>query len=88
MKYGIFSLSQIPLYKFSVCKKGKQKDATCTLDCNNPWNALTKGLYLYTRTVKMFIINLIVRKSPPPSPKVCPCAQLVNKKNKKWQVNY
>ena len=42
------SLSQIPVLNFSVCKKGKQKDATCTLDCNNPKMPLhTKGLYLY-----------------------------------------
>ena len=26
------SLSQIPVLNFSVCKKGKQKKATCTLD--------------------------------------------------------
>ena len=63
------SLSQIPVLNFSVCKKGKQKDATCTLDCNNPKMPLhTKGLY--TKAVKMFIINLTVRKSlsPPPPP--------------------
>ena len=30
------SLSQIPVLIFSVCKKGKQKNDTCTLDCNNP----------------------------------------------------
>ena len=34
------SLSQIPVLNFSICKKGKQKTATCTLDCNNP-RALT-----------------------------------------------
>ena len=42
------SLSQIPVLIFSVCKKGKQKNDTCTLDCNNPKVPLhTKGLYLY-----------------------------------------
>ena len=39
------SLSQIPVLIFSVCKKGKQKNDTCPLDCNNPKNP--KGLYLY-----------------------------------------
>ena len=29
---GMASLSQIPILNFSVCKKGKQKKATCTLD--------------------------------------------------------
>ena len=63
------SLSQIPVLNFSGCKKGKQKNATCTLDCNNPNVPLhTKGLYLNTRAVKTFIINLIVRKSLPPPP--------------------
>ena len=42
------SLSQIHVLIFSVCKKGKQKYDTCTLDCNNPKVPLhTKGLYLY-----------------------------------------
>ena len=44
------SLSHIPVLNFSVCKKGKQKDATSTLDCNNPIPKKplhTKGLYLY-----------------------------------------
>ena len=61
------SLSQIPVLNFSVCKKGKQKNATCTLDCNNPKVPLhTKGLYLNTRAVKMFIINCKKIFTPPP----------------------
>ena len=62
------SLCQIPVLNFSVCKKGKQKDVTCTLDCNNPKMPLhTKGLYLYKSSENVYIINLIVRKSSPPS---------------------
>ena len=61
------SLSQIPVLHFSVCKKGKQKNATCTLDCNNPKVPLhTKGLYLNTRAVKFFIINCKKTFTPPP----------------------
>ena len=56
------SLSQIPVLHFSLCKNGKQKDAPCTLDCNNP---KMPKVFIYTRAVKMFIINLIVRKSSP-----------------------
>ena len=40
-------------------------------------------VFIYTRAVKMFIINLIVRQSspppPPPAPKVGLRAQLINK---------
>ena len=65
------SLSQIPVLNFSVCKKGKQKNATCTLDCNNP-NFLKcpyiPKVFIYTRAAKMFIINLIVRQSSPHHP--------------------
>ena len=76
------SLSQIPVLNFSVCKKGKQKHATC----NNRTVTILKCLYIpkvfiYTRAVKMFIINLIVRKSsppPPPKKKVSLHAQLIN----------
>ena len=50
------SLSQIPVLNFSVCKKGKQKDATCTLDCNSPKMPLhTKGLYLHKRSKNVII---------------------------------
>ena len=57
------SLSQIPILNFSVCKKGKQKNATCTLDYNNPKVPLhTKGLYLYKSSENVYN-NLIVRKS-------------------------
>ena len=51
------SLSRIPVLNFSVCKKGKQKDATCTLDCNNPKMPLqlyTKGLYLYKSSENVY----------------------------------
>ena len=49
------ALSQIPVLHFSVCKKGKQKDATCTLDCNNPKKPLhTKGLYLYKSSENVY----------------------------------
>ena len=58
-------------------------------------------VFIYTRAVKMYIINLIVRKSSPPppppppprpiAPKVGLHAQLINNKQKiflQWQVNY
>ena len=49
------SLSQIPVLNFSVCKKGKQKNDTCTLDCNNPKVALhAKGLYLYKSSENVY----------------------------------
>ena len=49
------SLSQIPVLNFSVCKKGKQKNDTCTLDCNNPKVPLhTKGLYLYKSSENVY----------------------------------
>ena len=46
-------------------------------------------VFIYnTRAVKMFIINLIVRQSSPPTgPKVGLHAQLI-KINLQWQVNY
>ena len=47
-------------------------------------------VFIYTRAVKMFIINLIVRKSshthPPPAPKVGLHAQLINKNKNKFTV--
>ena len=49
------SLSQIPVLNFSVFKKLKQKDATCTLDCNNSKMPLhTKGLYLYNSSENVY----------------------------------
>ena len=49
------SLSQIPVLNFSVYKKGKQKNDTCTLDCNNPKVPLhTKGLYLYKSSENVY----------------------------------
>ena len=49
------SLSQVPVLNFSVCKKGKQKNASCTLDCNNPQVPLhTKGLYLYKSSENVY----------------------------------
>ena len=52
---SIASLSQIPVLNFSVCKKGKQKNDTCTLDCNNPKVPLhTKGLYLYKSSENVY----------------------------------
>ena len=65
------SLSQIPVLNFSVCKKGKQKNATYTYVL---WTVTIlmcpyiPKVFIYTRAVKMFIINLIVRKSSPPPP--------------------
>ena len=58
-------------------------------------------VFIYTRAVKMFIINFIVRKSSPPppppppppptrplppAPKVCLHAQLINKNKNKFTV--
>ena len=49
-------------------------------------------VFIYTRAVKMFIINLIVRKSShpppplPPAPKVGLHAQLINKNKNKFTV--
>ena len=43
-------------------------------------------VFIYTRAVKIFKINLIVRKSPPPpppTPKVSLHAQLINKNKTK-----
>ena len=86
------SLSQIPVLNFSVCKKGKQKDATCTLDCNNPKVPLhTKGPYLYKSSENVynkFNCKKICTPPPPsPAPKGSLHAQLINKINK-WQVIY
>ena len=65
------SLSQIPVLNVSVCKKGKQKNATCTLDCNNPKVLLhTKGLYLYKSSENVynkFNCKKIFTPPPPPS---------------------
>ena len=53
--HGMASLSQIPVLNFSVCKKGKQKNDTCTLDCNSPKVPLhTKGLYLYMSSENVY----------------------------------
>ena len=89
------SLSQIPVLNFSVCKKGKQKNATCTLDCNNPKVPLhTKGLYLYKSSENVynkFNCKKTSHTHPlPPAPKVSLHAQLINKNknNLQWQVNY
>ena len=80
------SLSQIPVLNFSVCKKGKQKNATCTLDCNNPKVPLhTKGLYLYKSSENVYNkFNCKKIFNPPP---VSLHAQLTNKNKIKWQVN-
>ena len=65
------SLSQIPGLNFSVGKNGKQKNATCTLDCNNPKVPLhTKGLYLYKSSDFFFYNKFKCKKifMPPPPP--------------------
>ena len=81
------SLSQIPVLNSSVCKKGKQKNATCTLDCNNPKVPLhTKGLYLYKSSKKNYN-KFNCKKPPPPAPKVGLHAQLINNK-KNWKIFY
>ena len=65
-------LSQIPVLNFSVCKKGKQKTATCTLDCNNPKVPLhTKGLYLYKSSENVYN-NFNCKKIFTPLPPPCP----------------
>ncbi len=43
-------------------------------------------VFIYTRAVKMFIINLIVRTPLPPAPKVGLHAQLINKNKNKFTV--
>ena len=77
-------LSQIPVLNLSVCKKGKQKGATSTLDCNNPKKPLhTKGLYLYKSSEKIynkFNCKKIFTPPTPPAPKDGLHAQLINKK--------
>ena len=61
------SLSQVPVLNFSVCKKGKQKNASCTLDCNNPQVPLhTKGLYLYKSSENVYNKFNCKKISPPP----------------------
>ena len=85
------SLSQIPVLKKFVCKKGKQKNATCTLDCNNPKVPLhTKGLYLYKSSeiiYNKFTCKKIFTPHPlPPAPKVGLHAQLINKNKNKFTV--
>ena len=76
------SLSQIPVLHVSVRKKGKQKDATCTLDCNNPKMPLhTEGLYLHKSSENVYNKFNCKKISPPPHPPpVCLHAQLINKK--------
>ena len=83
------SLSQIPVLNFSVCKKGKQKNDTCTLDCNNPKVPLhTKGLYLYKSSEIVYNKFTCKKISPPlpPAPKVGLHAQLINKNKNKFTV--
>ena len=88
------SLSQIPVLNFSVCKKGKQKNDTCTLDCNNPKVPLhTKGLYLYKSSENVYNkFNCKTIFTPPPptplpqAPKVGLHAQLINKNKNKFTV--
>ena len=88
------SLSQIPVLNFSVCKKRKQKNPTCTLDCNNPKVPLhTKGLYLYKSSENVynkFNCKKIFTPTPPhplpPAPKVSLHAQLTNKNKNKFTV--
>ena len=86
------SLSQIPVFNFSVCKKGKQKNDTCTLDCNNPKVPLhTKGLYLYKSSENVYNkFNCKTIFTPPlllpPAPKVGLHAQLINKNKNKFTV--
>ena len=70
---SVASLSQIPVLNFSVCKKGKQKNATCTLDCNNPKVPLhTKGLYLYKSSENVYnkfnCKKIFTPPTPPPTP--------------------
>ena len=84
-------LSQILVLHFSVCKKGKQKDATCTLDCNNPEMPLhTKGLYLYKSSENVCNKFNCKKISPPPPPHLPSCTvnQFKQNKNLKWQISY
>ena len=77
---------------FSVCKKGKQKNATCTLDCNNPKVPLhTKGLYLYKSSENLYnkfnCKTIFTHPTPLPlAPKVSLHAQLINKNKNKFTV--
>ena len=75
-------LFQRPVLNFSVCKKGKQKNASCTLDCNNPQVPLhTKGLYLYKSSENVYNKFNCKKIFTPlqPAPKVGLHAQLINK---------
>ena len=66
---SMLSLSQIPVLNFLVCKKLKQKDASCTLDCNNPEMPLhTKGLYLYKSSEDVYNKFNCKKILPPPPP--------------------
>ena len=83
------SLSWIPVLNFSVCKKGKQKDSTCTLDCNNPKMPLhTKGLYLY-KSSEIFYNKFNCKKIlTHPNPQSQPsCTVYSHTKKVKWQVS-
>ena len=95
------SLSQIPVLNFSACKKGKQKNATCTLDCNTPNVPLhTKGLYLYKSSENIYNkLNCKKIFTPPPPPHPTPfhrppklafmhSKSIKIKINLQWQVNY
>ena len=55
------SLSQIPVLNFSVCKKGKQKNATCTLD------KYQRSLFIQDENVyNKFNCKTIFTPPPPP----------------------
>ena len=66
---SMLSLSQIPVLNFLVCKKNWNRKMLHVL-----WTVTIlkcpyiPKVFIYTRAVKMFIINLIVRKSYPPPP--------------------
>ena len=78
--HSIASFSLIPVLNFSVCKKGKQKDATCTLDCNNPKMPLhTKGLYLYKSSENVYNKFNCKKIFTTPTAQVILHAQLINK---------
>ena len=78
------SLSQIPVLHFSVSKKKKGNRKVLRV----LWTVTILNcpkVFIYTRAVKMFIMNLIVRIPPPcspPAPKVSLHAQLISKKIK------
>ena len=62
------SLSQIPVLNFSVCKKGKQKNATCTLDKSESALTYTKGLYLYKSSENVYNKSNCKTVFTPPPP--------------------